>query len=205
MYARSGKRLFDIVIASAALLLLVPLFLVIALLGRWKLGAPIFFCQQRPGLHGDPFRICKFRSMTDRRGPNGELLPDAERLTPFGKFLRASSLDEMPELWLVLRGDMSLVGPRPLLMKYLPLYSAEQRRRHEARPGITGWAQIHGRNTLSWEEKFRLDVWYVENVSLLLDLRILAATLLKLLLREGITEPGQVTMSEFTGSRADGA
>jgi lipopolysaccharide/colanic/teichoic acid biosynthesis glycosyltransferase len=205
MYARYGKRAFDIVVSGTALVLLSPLFVILAVLVWWKLGWPLFFCQERPGLHGRAFRMCKFRSMTDVRGADGNLLPDGERLTAFGRFLRATSLDEMPELWLVLTGKMSLVGPRPLLMKYLPLYTPEQMRRHEVRPGITGWAQIHGRNALAWEEKFRLDVWYVENVSLLLDLRILAATAIKLLLREGVSEPGQATVREFTGSRPDEA
>ena len=194
------KRLFDLLVASLALLLLgVPLLFLIWQIRR-KLGSPVFFCQTRPGLHGRPFMMVKFRTMTDARGPDGQLLPDADRLTPFGRFLRASSLDELPELWNVLKGDMSLVGPRPLLMEYLPLYSPEQARRHEARPGITGWAQVNGRNAMSWEDKFRLDVWYVSNQTLWLDIKILWLTVRKVLLREGISAAGEATMSKFTGS-----
>ena len=195
------KRLFDVVIAGLALLVFsVPLLLLMLLIRR-RLGSPVFFRQMRPGLHGRPFMMVKFRTMTDARGPDGELLPDAERLTAFGRFLRASSLDELPELWNVLKGDMSLVGPRPLLMAYLPLYSPEQARRHDVRPGITGWAQVNGRNALSWEDKFRLDVDYVDNHSLLLDLRILWLTVRKVLIREGISAQGEATMSAFTGSQ----
>ena len=194
------KRLFDLLVASLALLLLgVPLLFLIWQIRR-KLGSPVFFCQTRPGLHGRPFMMVKFRTMTDARGPDGQLLPDADRLTPFGRFLRASSLDELPELWNVLKGDMSLVGPRPLLMEYLPLYSPEQARRHEARPGITGWAQVNGRNALSWDDKFKLDVWYVDNQTLWLDIKILWLTVRKVLLREGISAAGEATMSKFTGS-----
>ena len=162
--------------------------------------APVLFTQTRPGLYGKPFRMIKFRSMTDARDANRELLPDAIRLTAFGKFLRASSLDELPGLWNVLKGDMSLVGPRPLLMEYLPLYTPEQARRHQARPGITGWAQINGRNAISWEEKFKLDVWYVDNQSFWLDLKILLLTIKKVFVREGISATGEATMPKFTGS-----
>jgi len=198
-YHRCGKRVFDLALALPALLLLAPLLLVIALLVRLKLGAPVLFRQPRSGLHGKPFTLYKFRTMTGVRDAEGNLLPDAERLTPFGRFLRRTSLDELPELWNVLRGEMSLVGPRPLLMQYLDRYTPEQARRHEVRPGITGWAQVNGRNALSWEEKFALDVWYVDHHSLWLDLRILALTVLKVLSREGISQPGQATMEEFLG------
>lgn len=194
------KRFFDIVVAASALLCLGIPLLFLAWQVRRKLGSPVLFRQVRPGLHGRPFVMVKFRTMTDERGTDGELLPDAQRLTAFGRFLRASSLDELPELWNVLRGDMSLVGPRPLLMEYLPLYSAEQARRHEVRPGITGWAQVNGRNALNWEEKFRLDVWYVDHRSLWLDLRILWLTVRKVLVREGISAQGEATMPKFTGS-----
>ena len=195
------KRLFDITIASFALLLLaLPLLLITGLVRR-KLGRPAFFRQIRPGLYGKPFEMVKFRSMTDARGADGNLLPDADRLTPFGRFLRSSSLDELPGLWNVLNGQMSLVGPRPLLMEYLPLYSVEQARRHEVRPGITGWAQVNGRNALSWEDKFRLDVWYVENRSMWLDIKILWLTVRKVLIRDGISADGEATMSKFTGDR----
>lgn len=194
------KRLFDLTAALAALLLLIPLLAVIALLVRVRLGSPVLFRQQRPGLHGRPFTLYKFRTMLDARTADGELLPDDQRLTRFGRFLRASSLDELPELWNVLRGEMSLVGPRPLLMEYLPLYTARQFRRHEERPGITGWAQVNGRNAISWEEKFEYDVWYVEHRSLGLDLRILAMTLAQLLRRHGIRHGEHATMPRFTGS-----
>ena len=193
------KRLFDLLSASLGLLLLcVPLLFLIWKIRR-KLGSPVFFRQTRPGQHGKPFNMVKFRTMTGARGPGGQLLPDADRLTPFGRFLRSSSLDELPELWNVLKGDMSLVGPRPLLMEYLPLYSPEQARRHELRPGITGWAQINGRNSLSWEDKFALDVWYVDNQSLWLDIKILWLTVKKVLVREGISAAGEATMSKFEG------
>lgn len=182
------------------LLLALPLLLLVWLIRR-KLGNPVFFRQTRPGLHGKPFNMLKFRTMTDARGVDGALLPDAVRLTPFGRFLRATSLDELPELWNVLKGDMSLVGPRPLLMEYLPLYSPEQARRHQVRPGITGWAQVNGRNALSWEDKFALDVWYVDHRTLLLDLKILWLTVRKVLVREGISAVGEATMSKFTGSQ----
>jgi sugar transferase EpsL len=183
-----------------ALLLFSPLLGLLALLVRFKLGTPILFRQQRPGLHGQPFTLIKFRTMTDRRDAAGNLLPDADRLTPFGKFLRASSLDELPELLNVLKGEMSLVGPRPLLMQYLPLYTPEQMRRHEVRPGITGWAQVNGRNALTWEEKFALDVWYVDNHTFWLDLKIIFLTLWKIIGREAINQPGQATMKPFEGS-----
>ena len=194
------KRLFDIVVSACALLMLALPMLVVIWMVRRKLGSPVFFTQMRPGLQGKPFLMVKFRTMTDARGPDGALLPDADRLTPFGRFLRASSLDELPELWNVLKGDMSLVGPRPLLMEYLPLYSPEQARRHAVRPGITGWAQVNGRNTLSWEDKFKLDVWYVDHRSLWLDLKILWLTVRKVLVREGISAAGEATMGKFTGS-----
>ena len=166
---------------------------------RLKLGSPVLFRQRRPGLHGKPFTIYKFRTMTDARDAQGKLLPDAERLTPFGRFLRSASLDELPELFNVLKGDMSLVGPRPLLMQYLDRYTPEQMRRHEVKPGITGWAQVNGRNAITWEQKFALDVWYVDNKSLGLDGKIILLTLWKILKREGISQPGQATMEEFMG------
>ncbi|MCL2523728.1 MAG: sugar transferase [Betaproteobacteria bacterium] len=194
------KRASDLLLAFTALLFLaLPLFVLICLV-RCRLGSPVFFCQMRPGLRGEPFNMVKFRTMTDERDLDGILLPDAKRLTSFGRFLRATSLDELPELWNVLKGDMSLVGPRPLLMEYLPLYTPEQARRHEVRPGITGWAQVNGRNALSWEEKFALDVWYVDNRSLWLDIRILWLTIKKVLARDGISAAGEATMPKFTGS-----
>ena len=194
------KRLFDIFVSAGALILLSPLMVCLALLIRVKLGAPVLFSQVRPGLNTGPFRMYKFRSMTNARDAHGSLLPDALRLKAFGKFLRASSLDELPELFNILRGDMSLVGPRPLLMGYLPLYSARQARRHEVRPGLTGWAQVNGRNALSWDEKFELDVWYVENRSFALDLKILWLTMLTVIRRKGISSDGHATMPPFTGS-----
>ena len=194
------KRLLDIAGSAVALVLLAPVLAAVALLVRLKLGSPVLFSQIRPGLRGTPFRMIKFRSMTDARDAAGALLPDAQRLPPFGRFLRASSLDELPELWNVLKGDMSLVGPRPLLMEYLPLYTPEQARRHEVRPGITGWAQINGRNAIGWEEKFRLDVWYVDHRSLLLDLRIVALTIAHVLRPRGVSAPNSVTAEKFTGS-----
>ena len=194
------KRLFDIVVSACALLMLALPMLVVIWMVRRKLGSPVFFAQVRPGMHGKPFKMVKFRSMTSERGTDGELLPDTERLTPFGRFLRSTSLDELPELWNVLKGDMSLVGPRPLLMEYLPLYSPEQARRHEVRPGITGWAQVNGRNAISWEDKFKLDVWYVDHCSLWLDIKILWLTVKKVLVREGISAAGEATMARFTGS-----
>ncbi|EHP40130.1 sugar transferase involved in lipopolysaccharidesynthesis [Cupriavidus basilensis OR16] len=195
------KRVFDLLLAAGALLLLCLPLLILILLVRRRLGSPVFFRQVRPGLRGRPFEMIKFRTMTDSRGPDGQLLSDADRLTAFGRFLRGTSLDELPELWNVLKGDMSLVGPRPLLMEYLPLYSTEQARRHEVRPGVTGWAQVNGRNALSWEDKFKLDVWYVDNWSLWLDVKILWLTVRKVLVREGISAAGEATMSKFTGSK----
>jgi lipopolysaccharide/colanic/teichoic acid biosynthesis glycosyltransferase len=195
------KRIIDIGISSTALLLLLPLLAIVASLIRCKLGSPILFTQARPGLDGQPFRMVKFRTMTDARDAAGNLLPDANRLPTFGRWLRASSLDELPGLWNVVKGDMSLVGPRPLLMEYLPLYSVEQARRHKVRPGITGWAQVNGRNALDWDEKFALDVWYVDNQSFMLDSRIFCMTLIKVLKREGITGNGDATMARFEGNK----
>ncbi len=185
----------------ALLVLAVPLLALIWQVRR-KLGSPVFFTQVRPGLHGRPFKMVKFRTMTDERDPDGHLLSDAVRLTPFGRWLRATSLDELPELWNVLKGNMSLVGPRPLLMEYLPLYTPEQTRRHEVSPGITGWAQVNGRNSISWEDKFELDVWYVEHRSLWLDIKILWLTVRKVVMRDGISAAGEATMPRFTGSKA---
>jgi lipopolysaccharide/colanic/teichoic acid biosynthesis glycosyltransferase len=195
------KRLFDIVLATVALTVLAVPILILIFMVRRKLGSPVFFRQVRPGLHGKPFEMVKFRSMTDARDAEGNLLPDADRLPAFGRFLRGSSLDELPELWNVLKGDMSLVGPRPLLMEYLPLYSKDQARRHDVRPGVTGWAQVNGRNAISWEDKFKLDVWYVDHRSLWLDIRILWATVRKVVVREGISAAGEATMSKFTGNK----
>jgi lipopolysaccharide/colanic/teichoic acid biosynthesis glycosyltransferase len=196
-FALSMKRVFDLIVVLAALPLWGPLLLIMALLVRVKLGAPLFFRQARPGRDGVVFELIKFRSMTDACGPDGRLLSDAERLTAFGRALRATSLDELPELWNVLRGDMSLVGPRPLLVAYLPRYSPEQARRHEVRPGITGLAQIKGRNAMAWEEKFRWDVYYVDNQSVLMDIKILFITLWKVARREGIQAGGEATAREF--------
>ena len=196
------KRAIDIGGASIGIVFCSPVLISIAWLVRIKHGSPILFRQQRPGLHGNSFTLYKFRTMTDACDADGNLLPDAERLTSFGRFLRRTSLDELPELFNVLKGDMSLVGPRPLLMHYLELYTPEQARRHEVRPGITGWAQIHGRNAVSWEEKFRLDVWYVDNVSLWLDLKILFLTVWKVVKREGISQEGHATMPQFTALAA---
>ncbi len=193
------KRIFDIVVSSMSLVFLSPLLFIIASLIRKRMGEPVLFRQQRPGLHGRPFWLLKFRTMTDVRDNTGILLPDVDRLTKFGRFLRATSLDELPEFFNVLKGDMSLVGPRPLLMQYLDRYTPEQARRHEVKPGITGWAQIHGRNALTWEEKFKLDVWYVDNWSIWLDIRVLIITLWKIIRREGINHPGMATMEEFRG------
>ena len=203
-YACFGKRLLDLGMVLLALTLLWPVLLCLTMLVRLKLGAPVFFRQTRPGLHGRPFRLIKFRTMRDAFDAQGKPLPDAERLTPFGRWLRATSLDELPELWNVLKGEMSLVGPRPLLMEYLPLYSAEQARRHEVKPGITGWAQVNGRNALSWEGKFELDVWYVDHQSFWLDVQIIALTIKKVLLREGISAQGEATMPRFTGPEMNG-
>ncbi len=196
------KRLFDLLASAIGLLVLAVPLALLAWQVKRKLGSPVLFTQVRPGLHGKPFRMVKFRTMTDARDASGALLPDAQRLTPFGRFLRASSLDELPELWNVLRGEMSLVGPRPLLMEYLPLYSPEQARRHEVRPGITGWAQVNGRNAISWADKFALDVWYVDHRSLWLDMRILWLTVRKVLVRDGISAAGEATMPRFEGDKA---
>lgn len=198
-----AKRFLDFMVSIVGISLLIPIVIIIAWQIHRKLGSPIFFRQTRPGLHGKPFQMIKFRTMRDAVDACGRPLPDSERMTPLGSFLRASSLDELPELWNVLRGDMSLVGPRPLLMEYLPLYSVEQSRRHEVRPGVTGWAQINGRNALSWAEKFQLDVWYVDNRSLWLDMKILCLTLKKVLVRDGISAAGEVTMPRFTGSQEE--
>jgi lipopolysaccharide/colanic/teichoic acid biosynthesis glycosyltransferase len=195
------KRFFDIVASVLGLIILSPVIAVVAYLIRKRLGSPILFRQVRPGLGGKPFQMIKFRTMRDALDANGNPLPDAERMTDFGRFLRSSSLDELPELWNVIKGDMSLVGPRPLLMEYLPLYDHVQFRRHNARPGVTGWAQINGRNALSWEEKFKLDVWYVDNQSLWLDLKIIFLTIKKVLIRDGISAEGEVTMTKFTGTK----
>lgn len=194
------KRFFDAILAALALLMLAPVMLLTALLVRRYLGSPVLFSQTRPGFKGKPFQVYKFRTMTDARDSEGNLLPDDVRLTPFGLFLRSSSLDELPQLFNVLKGDIALVGPRPLLMAYLPLYSARQARRHDVRPGITGWAQVNGRNAISWEQKFELDVWYVENQSFWLDLKILALTLKKVFVKEGISADGTHTMPRFNGS-----
>ncbi len=191
------KRVFDLGATLIAIIFLSPLLAVLALMGRVILGKPVFFRQQRPGLHGQPFIIYKFRTMTEARNANGDLLPDGERLTRFGKFLRSTSLDELPELFNVLKGDMSLVGPRPLLMQYLDRYTPEQARRHEVKPGLTGWSQVNGRNAISWEEKFKLDVWYVDNRSIWLDIKIILITVWMIIRREGINQPGQPTMGEF--------
>jgi sugar transferase EpsL len=194
------KRTLDIILSVVALVALSPILLVIAILGRLRLGSPILFKQMRPGMAGHPFRLVKFRTMTNQTNSQGELASDQERLTRFGQFLRSTSLDEWPELWNVLKGDMSLVGPRPLLMEYLDLYSDEQARRHEVRPGITGWAQVNGRNALSWDEKFTMDVWYVDNRSLWLDMKIILKTFAKVFKGEGIAQEGHVTMEPFRGS-----
>ncbi len=201
-YTRFGKRLFDLTLSLAALLLLCPVLAALALIVRVQLGAPVLFRQTRPGLRGKLFTLYKFRTMTGARDAQGNLLPDAERLTRFGRFLRSTSLDELPELFNVLKGEMSLVGPRPLLTQYLERYTPEQMRRHAVLPGITGWAQVNGRNALSWEQKFALDVWYVDHQSIRLDLKILLLTVWKIIKREGIHQPGQATMQEFLGERS---
>ncbi|RDV01466.1 sugar transferase [Sphingorhabdus pulchriflava] len=195
------KRSFDIVIAVVAIVLLAPFFCLVAILIRLNMGAPVLFKQLRPGMDGKSFMMLKFRTMRDAYGPDGQILSDGERLTKLGKFFRSTSLDELPELWNVFTGEMSLVGPRPLLMEYLPLYSPEQMRRHEVRPGVTGWAQVNGRNALSWEDKFALDVWYVDHQSFWLDMRILLLTIGKVVKREGISGAGEATMSRFEGSK----
>ena len=194
------KRALDIWGAAIGLIVFSPLLIVISLMIRRQLGSPVLFRQSRPGMHGRPFQMIKFRTMLDTIDADGRPLPDAERLTKLGHFLRSSSLDELPELWNVLKGDMSLVGPRPLLMDYLPLYSPEQARRHEVRPGVTGWAQVNGRNAISWDEKFALDVWYVDNRSLWLDLKIIWLTIRKVIKRDDISAAGEATMSKFTGN-----
>jgi lipopolysaccharide/colanic/teichoic acid biosynthesis glycosyltransferase len=198
------KRLVDLIGAGFIVLLSSPVFVLLVILVKSKLGSPVLFNQIRPGLNGNPFEIIKFRTMLDATDPDGNFLSDESRTTPFGKMLRATSLDEQPELWNVLKGEMSLVGPRPLLMEYLPLYSKEQSRRHEVRPGITGWAQINGRNAISWEEKFKLDVWYVDNRSFWLDLKILFKTIKTVFSRKGINAEGEVTMPRFTGTPKEG-
>jgi sugar transferase EpsL len=194
------KRLIDLAAALLGMFALSLVMVVLWIVVRIKHGSPVLFCQQRPGLHGRPFTMHKFRTMTGELDVEENLLPDAQRLTGFGKFLRSTSLDELPTLFNVLKGDMSLVGPRPLLMEYLPLYSPEQNRRHEAKPGITGWAQVNGRNTISWEEKFKLDVWYVDNRSIWLDLKILFLTIKRVVLLDGVSQSGHVTMKKFRGS-----
>ncbi|QTD64349.1 MULTISPECIES: sugar transferase [Acinetobacter] len=194
------KRIIDITIASTALILLSPVYLIVAHKVKKNLGSPVLFRQVRPGLHGKPFEMIKFRTMKDALDAEGNPLPDSERLTPFGKMLRATSLDEMPELWNVIKGDMSIVGPRPLLMEYLPLYNQEQAKRHNVRPGITGYAQVNGRNAISWEKKFELDTWYVENQSLWLDFKIMLKTIKKVIAKDDISAEGEATMSKFTGT-----
>jgi len=194
------KRLIDILGSLTGLVLFSPVFIFLIIVVRRDMGAPVFFRQTRPGKDGQPFEMIKFRSMRDASGPDGTPLPDSDRITPLGRKLRSSSMDELPELWNVLKGDMSLVGPRPLLMEYLPLYSREQARRHEVRPGITGWAQVNGRNTLSWEDKFAADVWYVDNRSVWLDVKIMAITIKKVLKSDGIAGQGEATMSKFRGN-----
>ncbi|VEJ21913.1 sugar transferase [Neisseria animaloris] len=194
------KRLLDIIASALGLIVLSPVFLVLIYLIRKNLGSPVFFTQTRPGMNGKPFKMVKFRSMRDATDSDGHPLPDSERLTPFGCKLRSTSLDELPELWNVLKGEMSLIGPRPLLMEYLPLYNAFQYRRHEMRPGITGWAQVNGRNAISWNEKFQLDVWYIDNHSFWLDLKILLLTVKKVFVREGISAEGEATTTKFTGN-----
>ena len=199
-----AKRAFDVLVSLCGLIVAGPVLLVVALLVRVFLGSPVLFRQQRPGLNAKAFEILKFRTMTDAVGPDGALLPDKDRLTAFGRFLRSSSLDELPELWNVLKGEMSLVGPRPLLMEYVPLYDETQMRRHNMRPGITGWSQVNGRNAIGWDEKFALDVWYVDNQSMLLDLKILVMTVASLVRREGINASEHVPMPKFTGSKDSG-
>lgn len=198
------KRLFDFLVSLVALMLLSPIIALVAWKIRKNLGSPVLFRQTRPGLKGKPFEMLKFRTMRDAFDEQGNILPDSERMTPFGDKLRNSSLDELPELWNVLKGEMSLVGPRPLLIQYLPLYSKEQSRRHDVRPGVTGWAQINGRNAISWEEKFALDVWYVDNRTFWLDIKIVLMTVKKVLVKEGISADGHVTIEPFTGSKEQG-
>lgn len=200
MYRQWGKRLLDLILVLPALVLAAPLLALVAVLVRIKLGAPVLFCQERPGLQGRPFRLYKFRTMTAARDASGNLRPDGDRLTPFGRFLRSASLDELPELFNVLRGDLALVGPRPLLMRYLARYTPEQARRHEVKPGLTGWAQINGRNAATWDKKFALDVWYADNLSLGLDGKIMVITLWQIVRRKDINQPGHATMEEFMGN-----
>lgn len=197
------KRLFDIIASASGLIFLSPVFLILIYLIRKNLGEPVFFTQERPGKDGKPFKMIKFRSMRDAVDKDGNPLPDSERLTPFGKKLRATSLDELPELWNVLKGEMSLVGPRPLLMSYLPLYNEFQNRRHEMKPGVTGWAQVNGRNALSWDEKFAHDIWYIDHYSFWLDMKILFLTVKKVFIKEGISAEGEATMPYFTGNDTD--
>lgn len=199
-YEKYVKRPQDFLCALAAILILSPVLLAVAVCVRIKLGSPVLFKQQRPGLHEKIFQLYKFRTMTDARDENGELLPDEIRLTPFGKWLRSTSLDELPELWNILRGDMAVIGPRPLLVKYLPLYSEKQHRRHEIRPGLTGYAQSHGRNTVSWEERFEMDVWYVDHISFVTDIRVLVDTIKTVIKREGVSSEASATMEEFKGN-----
>lgn len=200
-YEKYIKRLLDVVLSGGALIVLSPVLLVTAVLVRTRLGSPVIFCQERPGKDEKIFKLYKFRSMTDQRDEQGNLLPDEVRLTKFGRLLRSTSLDELPELWNILRGDMSIVGPRPLLIKYLPLYNEEQRHRHDVRPGLTGWAQANGRNAISWEEKFRLDVWYVEHLSFRVDAKTILLTVKKVFAREGISAEDSATMEEFRGTK----
>ena len=200
----TAKRTFDVIVSLAGLIVAGPVLLIVALLVRIFLGSPVLFRQQRPGLNAQPFEILKFRTMTDAVGADGQLLPDKDRLTAFGRFLRSSSLDELPELWNVLKGEMSLVGPRPLLMEYVPLYDETQMRRHKMRPGITGWSQVNGRNAIGWDKKFALDVWYVDNQSMRLDLKVLFMTVASLVRREGINASENVPMPKFTGSKGKG-
>lgn len=201
MYKNFFKRILDFCIALTALsILFVPLAIIMLFLHFANKGAGAFFFQERPGLNGKIFKICKFKTMTDERDSDGNLLPDEQRLTPIGKFVRSTSIDELPQFWNVLVGDMALIGPRPLLVEYLPLYSKEQARRHEVRPGITGWAQCHGRNSISWTEKFKLDVWYVDNVSLLTDIKVVLITIKKVIVRDGISQDGNATMEHFNGA-----
>jgi sugar transferase EpsL len=200
MYFFFFKPLIEKTLVALGLILISPVLILVAILVRTNLGSPIFFSQERPGYQGNPFKMYKFRTMTDQQDPEGQLLPDADRLTPFGKLLRSTSLDELPELLNVLKGDMSLIGPRPLLTRYLDRYTPTQARRHEVKPGITGWAQINGRNAISWEEKFKLDIWYVDNISFWLDCKILLLTFGKVFKRSGISQTGQATMEEFMGT-----
>lgn len=201
MYTKYFKRIFDFILALLAVIVLSPILLIVAVLVRTKLGSPVIFKQERPGLHGKVFTLYKFRTMTDTKDENGELLPDEVRLTKFGKLLRSTSLDELPELFNILKGDMAIVGPRPLLVKYLPLYNEHQSHRHDVRPGFTGYAQVNGRNSISWEEKFDLDVYYTKHLSLWLDLKIILKTVKVVFIREGISSESSVTMEPFTGTK----